>query len=100
MTKKVKKTKKNGIADENSVDEKVEVVAEESESMDGENLGTPSYEELLDKKEDLEQALIRANADLDNSSIACSISFLSATAAPTPLLKTIFRSFGTCIILL
>ena len=53
MTKKVKKTKKNGIADENYVDEKVEVVAEESESMDGENLGTPSYEELLDKKEDL-----------------------------------------------
>ena len=67
MTKKVKKTKKNGIAEENSVDEKVEVVAEESESMDGENLGTPSYEELLDKKEDLEQALIRANADLDNA---------------------------------
>ena len=32
MTKKVKKTKKNGIADENSVDEKVEVVAEESEN--------------------------------------------------------------------
>ena len=50
MTKKVKKTKKNGIADENSVDEKVEVVAEESENVDEENLGTPSYEELLDKK--------------------------------------------------
>ena len=44
MTKKVKKTKKNGIADENSVDEKVEVVAEESENVDEENLGTPSYE--------------------------------------------------------
>ena len=67
MTKKVKKTKKNGIADENFVDEKVEVVAEESENVDEENLGTPSYEELLDKKEDLEQALIRANADLDNA---------------------------------
>ncbi len=33
MTKKVKKTKKNGIADENSVDEKVEAVAEESETL-------------------------------------------------------------------
>ena len=67
MTKKVKKTKKNGIADDNSVDEKVEVVAEENENVDEENLGTPSYEELLDKKEDLEQALLRANADLDNA---------------------------------
>ena len=74
MTKKVKKTKKNGIADENSVDEKVEVVAEESENVVEENLGTPSYEELLDKKEDLEQALIRANADLDNA-IKRTISF-------------------------
>ena len=67
MTKKVKKTKKNGIADENSVDEKVEVVAEEIENVDEENLGTPSYEELLDKKEDLEQALLRANADLEHA---------------------------------
>ena len=56
MTKKVKKTKKNGIADENSVDEKVKTVAEENVNVDEENIGTPSYEELLDTKEDLEQA--------------------------------------------
>ena len=43
MTKKVKKTKKNGIADENSVDEKVQVVAEESENVDEENLGCLLY---------------------------------------------------------
>ena len=67
MTKKVKKTKKNGIADENSVDEKVKAVAEENVNVDEENIGTPSYEELLDTKEDLEQALLRANADLDNA---------------------------------
>ena len=35
MTKKVKKTKKNGIADDNSVDEKVEVVAKSSEEVQG-----------------------------------------------------------------
>merc|ERR1712196_292016 len=67
MTKKVKKTKKNGIADEISVDEKVKAVAEENVNVDEENIGTPSYEELLDTKEDLEQALLRANADLDNA---------------------------------
>ena len=67
MTKKVKKTKKNGIADENSVDEKVKAVAEENVNVNEENIGTPSYEELLDTKEDLEQALLRANADLDNA---------------------------------
>ncbi|MBR51771.1 MAG: nucleotide exchange factor GrpE [Gammaproteobacteria bacterium] len=32
-----------------------------------ENLGTPSYEELLEKKEELASLLLRANADLDNA---------------------------------
>ena len=47
MTKKVKKTKKNGIADENSVDEKVKAVAEENVNVNEENIGTPSYDCLL-----------------------------------------------------
>ena len=34
-----------------------------------------------------------------SSSTAWSMIFLSATAAPTPLLITIFLSFGTCIML-
>ena len=47
MTKKVKKTKKNGIADENSVDEKVKAVAEENVNVNEENIGTPvSYTHL------------------------------------------------------
>ena len=32
-----------------------------------EEIGTPTYEELLDKKEELEGLLLRANADLDNA---------------------------------
>ena len=31
------------------------------------NQGTPTYEELFDKNEELEQLLLRANADLDNA---------------------------------
>ena len=31
------------------------------------NQGTPTYEELFDKNEELEQSLLRANADLDNA---------------------------------
>ena len=30
------------------------------------DLGTPSYEELFDKNEELEKQLLRSNADLDN----------------------------------
>ena len=32
-----------------------------------ENGGTPTYEELFDKNEELEQSLLRSNADLDNA---------------------------------
>ena len=32
-----------------------------------EDLGTPSYEELFDKNEELEKQLLRSNADLDNA---------------------------------
>ena len=32
-----------------------------------EEIGTPTYEELFDKKEELEGLLLRANADLDNA---------------------------------
>ena len=32
-----------------------------------ENAGTPTYEELFDKNEELEQSLLRSNADLDNA---------------------------------
>jgi len=32
-----------------------------------EKIGTPTYEELFDKKEELEGLLLRANADLDNA---------------------------------
>tara|TARA_X000000368_G_scaffold89398_2_gene68214 strand:+ start:1962 stop:2537 length:576 start_codon:yes stop_codon:yes gene_type:complete len=31
------------------------------------NVGTPTYEELFDKNDELEQSLLRANADLDNA---------------------------------
>ena len=52
----------------------------ESENLESENLetessvevspddiGTPTYEELLEKKEELEKSVLRANADLDNA---------------------------------
>tara|TARA_Y100000741_G_scaffold55081_1_gene38014 strand:+ start:382 stop:966 length:585 start_codon:yes stop_codon:yes gene_type:complete len=41
----------------------------ESSKQDDNNeeIGTPTYEELFDKKEELEGLLLRANADLDNA---------------------------------
>ena len=41
--------------------------ANEELSEQKDNLGTPSYEELVDANEDLEKSLLRANADLDNA---------------------------------
>ena len=38
-----------------------------SDAEGNEDLGTPSYEELLDKNEELEKQLLRSNADLDNA---------------------------------
>jgi molecular chaperone GrpE (heat shock protein) len=32
-----------------------------------ENLGSPTYEELVDINEELEKSILRANADLDNA---------------------------------
>ena len=32
-----------------------------------EGVGTPTYEELFDKNEELEKQLLRSNADLDNA---------------------------------
>ena len=37
------------------------------EERDVEDMGTPSYEELVDKNQDLEKSILRANADLDNA---------------------------------
>ena len=31
------------------------------------NLGSPTYEELVDINEELEKSVLRANADLDNA---------------------------------
>ena len=38
-----------------------------SDAEGNEDLGTPSYEELFDKNEELEKQLLRSNADLDNA---------------------------------
>ena len=54
----------NGLGEENNSDEELESKDQESQN---ESVGTPTYEELLDKKEELETLLLRANADLDNA---------------------------------
>ena len=51
-------TKLNG---DNEVNEEVD------KSESDEIIGTPSYEELFDKNEELEKLLLRSNADLDNA---------------------------------
>jgi molecular chaperone GrpE len=38
-----------------------------SDAEGNEDVGTPSYEELFDKNEELEKQLLRSNADLDNA---------------------------------
>lgn len=57
-----KDKKNNKLNVEDKADTSSENITEESE-----NIGTPSYEELIDKNEDLEKSLLRANADLDNA---------------------------------
>ena len=59
--KKLKKLTENDIlsTDESSVD------PDDSEAK--ENLGSPTYEELVDINEELEKSVLRANADLDNA---------------------------------
>ena len=41
--------------------------AEPDDSSEAEGVGTPTYEELFDKNEELEKQLLRSNADLDNA---------------------------------
>jgi len=62
---KQKKSKNTDIDSENLVSEELEVELEDISSSD--DIGTPSYEELLDNKEELEKSILRANADLDNA---------------------------------
>ena len=62
---KQKKSKATDVDSDNLVNEEVEVEVKDSESTD--DIGTLSYEELLDKKEELEKSILRANADLDNA---------------------------------
>ena len=62
---KQKKSKNTDIDSENLVSEELEVELEDISVSD--DIGTPSYEELLDKKEELEKSILRANADLDNA---------------------------------
>jgi len=54
----------NGLGEENNSDKELESKDQEAQN---ESVGTPTYEELLDKKEELESLLLRANADLDNA---------------------------------
>ena len=62
---KQKKSKNTDIDSENLVSEELEVELEDISASD--DIGTLSYEELLDKKEELEKSILRANADLDNA---------------------------------
>jgi len=57
-----KDKKDNKLDVEDNIDTSSENITEEAE-----NIGTPSYEELIDKNEELEKSLLRANADLDNA---------------------------------
>jgi molecular chaperone GrpE len=47
--------------------EDVSSPANEELSEQKDNLGTPSYEELVDANEELEKSILRVNADLDNA---------------------------------
>ena len=60
--KKVKKTETKNAELDNA-----EVSNEEADIKEKEDIGTPSYEELVAINEDLEKSVLRANADLDNA---------------------------------
>ena len=67
-------SEKDKSVEENSLDEELSLNGSGEDSDVGddsqdevENVGTPTYEELVDKKEELEGLLLRANADLDNA---------------------------------
>ena len=65
--KKEKLEKENIELEENKLNGDIVDEAEVDDSETDENIGTPSYEELLDKNEELEKLLLRSNADLDNA---------------------------------
>ena len=66
-----KKNKSKDIDNEDLSNESIEkeLDSENLENSNGseENIGNPTYEELLDKNEELEKALLRKNADIDNA---------------------------------
>ena len=61
---KEKKVKKTEIDNDVLNGEESEV---EADNPATENLGSPTYEELVDINEELEKSVLRANADLDNA---------------------------------
>tara|TARA_B100000886_G_scaffold176223_1_gene120752 strand:- start:235 stop:801 length:567 start_codon:yes stop_codon:yes gene_type:complete len=67
MSEKKAKIEENLLDDESSVNESEMSESVNANSEESEDLGSPTYEELLDKKEELEDLLLRANADLDNA---------------------------------
>ena len=68
MNKENKKTEEDIQKSEENLNgsEHESEVPNEPDSED-ESLGTPSYEELLDKNEEIKNSLLRLNADLDNA---------------------------------
>ena len=67
-----KKNKSKDIDNDELSNESIEkeLDSENLENSNGseENIGNPTYEELFDKNEELEKALLRKNADIDNAS--------------------------------
>ena len=61
---KEKKVKKNDIENDALNSEESEVETDEATKDD---LGSPTYEDLVDINEELEKSILRANADLDNA---------------------------------
>ena len=61
---KEKKVKKNDIENDALNSEESAVETDETTK---DNLGSPTYEELVDINEELEKSVLRANADLDNA---------------------------------
>ena len=67
MSEKEKKIEENLQDDDLVVNESEISGSVKTDTDENQNLGSPTYEELLDKKEELEGLLLRANADLDNA---------------------------------
>ena len=65
--KKEKLEKENIESEENKLNGDSANKVESNDSETDESIGTPSYEELFDKNEELEKLLLRSNADLDNA---------------------------------